>query len=181
MSTRSPSRRSLRRPIPPLIFLLVLALIALGVWWKVLERAEERRAAEAPPTCPSATAPVSLDPASVEIRVYNASNIEGLAARVGNELQGRGLKVRSVANDPTDRDVQGVGEIRFGELGRSQALYVAANFPGLVSVPDGRPGPVVDVALGPGYTGLLPAEQVPAAYATAVTAAASTSASCTPS
>lgn len=178
-STRSPSRRSLRRPIPPLIFLLVLALIALAVWWKVLGRAEEQQAANPLPSCSTAsTAPPSVDPATVEIRVYNASNVEGLAGQVGNELQGRGLRVSYVANDPTDRDVQGVGEVRFGELGRTQALYVAANFPGLVTVVDDRPGPVVDVALGPGYAGLVPAEQVPAAYAIAVSAAASSSASC---
>lgn len=178
-AARAPVRRALRRPIPPLIFLLVLALIALGVWWKVLERDEVERAANAPTPCPtSTTAPFTLDPALVEIRVYNASNIEGLAGRVSNELRSRGLKVSVVANDPSATDVQGVGEIRFGELGRNQALYVAANFPGLRTVPDARPGPVVDVALGPGYVALVPAEQVPAAYATAVSAAASSAASC---
>ena len=41
---RPPVRaRSGRRPIPPLIFLLVLALAALGVWWNVLRQDAERR------------------------------------------------------------------------------------------------------------------------------------------
>lgn len=176
-STRSPSRRSLRRPIPPLIFLLLLALIALGVWWKVLGQAEEREAADAPRSCATSTsAPASVDPTAVEVRVYNASSIEGLAAQVSNELRGRGLTVSRTANDPSDRLVEGVGEIRYGVNGAGQALYVAANFPGLVRVPDDRPGPVVDVALGPGYAGLVPAEEVPAAYATAMSAAASSAA-----
>lgn len=174
----APPRRSLRRPIPPLIFLLVLALFALGVWWKVLQRDEERRA-NMPDRCATLTAaPLSVDPATVQIRVYNASDIEGLAAQVGEELRSRGLQITEVANDPTDRDVQGVGEIRFGQEGRSQALFVAANFPGLLSVPDTRSNEVVDVALGPGFAGLVPPDQVPAAVATAQSEAATSAANC---
>lgn len=170
-----PTRRNLRRPIPPLIFLLVLALFALGVWWKVLQRDEERQAAAPNPCAPVSTAPVSVNPAAVQIRVYNASEVEGLAAQVGTELRGRGMQVTEVANDPTDRDVQGIGEIRFGPEGRSQALFVAANFPGLLAVPDTRSNAVVDVALGPGYAGLVPPEQVLPAF---TSAQATSSASC---
>ncbi len=174
----APSRRSVRRPIPALIFLLVLALVALGVWWKVLERDQDRQAA-APQPCPTVSAaPASVDPAAVQIRVYNASSVEGLAAQVGDELRGRGMQIITVTNDPSGRDVQGVGEIRFGSTGTSQALYVAANFPGLTRRPDARPGPVVDVALGPEYAGLTPAEQVPAAFTSAQAAAAAGSATC---
>lgn len=174
----APSRRSWRRPIPPLIFLLVLALVAVGVWWQVLQRDEERRAAAPDPCATADAAPVSVDPAAVQIRVYNASDIEGLAAQVGTELQVRGLQVTEVANDPTERDVQGIGEIRFGQRGRSQALLVAANFPGLLSVPDTRSNAIVDVALGPGYAGMVPPEQVPAALASAQAAAATSASNC---
>jgi len=161
-----------------LIFLLVLALFALGVWWKVLQRDEERLAA-VPDPCAVLSAPaVSADPAAIQIRVYNASDIEGLAAQVRTELVGRGLQVTEIANDPTDRDVQGVGEIRFGPRGRSQAALVAANFPGLLSVLDIRSNAVVDVALGPGYAGMVPPEQVPAALASAQSAAATSAANC---
>ena len=39
---RPPVRpRSGRRPLPPLIFLLVLALAALGVWWNVLRQEKQ--------------------------------------------------------------------------------------------------------------------------------------------
>lgn len=174
----APPRRSLRRPIPALIFLLVLALVAVGVWWQVLQRDEERLAAEPDPCATASAAPVAVDPAAVQIRVFNASEVEGLAAQVGTELVGRGLQVTEVANDPTDRDVQGIGEIRFGRGGSSQALFVAANFPGLLSVPDTRSNAVVDVALGPGFVGLVPLEQVPAAYATAQSQAAASAANC---
>lgn len=177
-STRAPSRRSLRRPIPPLIFLLVLALLALGVWWQVLQRDEERIAAAKPPCLSLSPGAPPIDPASVQLRVYNASRTEGLAMAVGAELSSRGLQVVGVANDPVDRDVQGVGEIRFGPAGVAQAIFIAANFPELLRVPDTRSDPVVDVAIGPGYTGLLPAEQVPAAYAAMQSAAVTSAANC---
>lgn len=178
-STRAPSRRSLRRPIPPLIFLLVLALLALGVWWKVLQRDEERLAAAAPPCLSISAGAPAIDPATVQLRVYNASSTEGLAMAVGNELSSRGLQVVDVDNDPLDREVQGVGEIRFGPTALAQAIYIAANFPELLQVPDTtRSDTVVDVAIGPGYAGLVPPEQVPAAYAAAQSAAVSSAASC---
>jgi hypothetical protein len=45
---RPPVRpRSGRRPLPPLIFLLVLALAALGVWWNVLRQEKQEIAEEA--------------------------------------------------------------------------------------------------------------------------------------
>ncbi|MGI8691827.1 MAG: LytR C-terminal domain-containing protein [Geodermatophilaceae bacterium] len=178
MSATPPPRRSLRRPIPPLIFLLVLALVALGVWWKVLQRDEERQAAAPDPCAPVSAAPVSVDPAAVQIRVYNASSVEGLAAQVSNELRGRGMQVTDVGNDPTERDVQGVGEVRFGQAGSNEALFVAANFPGLLPVPDTRADTVVDVALGPAYAGMVPPEQVPAAFTLAQSQAASSAAAC---
>lgn len=179
MSSRAPVRRSLRRPIPPLIVLLLLALIAIGVWWKVLERDQEQQAAAAPPSCSTATsAPATVDPTAVQVRVYNASTTEGLAGQVANELRARGMQVNYIANDPSGRSVEGVGEVRFGDVGRNQALYLAANFPGLVAVLDERPGPIVDVALGPGYAALVPAEQVPAAYAAAAASAAASASSC---
>jgi len=174
----APARRNLRRPIPALIFLLVLALFAVGVWWKVLQRDEERRAAAPDPCIPGTAAPFSVDPATVQIRVYNASDVEGLAAQVRTELLGRGMQVTEVANDPTDRDVQGVGEVRFGDLGRSQAMFVAANFPGLLSVPDTRSNAVVDIVLGPGFAGMVPPEQVPAALSSAQSAAVTSASGC---
>src|SRR3954449_8973896 len=80
---RPPVRaRSGRRPIPPLIFLLVLCLAALFVWWNVFgDEAERERSKEA--ACASTAAAVpSLDPGTVTVRVLNASDISGLASKV---------------------------------------------------------------------------------------------------
>ena len=173
------SRRPLRRPIPALIFLLVLALLAVGVWWRVLQRHAEDLA-NAPDPCAAVTgAPGDLDPAQVQIRVYNATATEGLATRVGAELARRGLKVTDVGNDPLSRPVEGIGQIRYGMQGSNQATFVAANFPGLVFVLDSRTNSVVDVVLGPEFSAMVPPDQVPAALAaTQASTAASRSANC---
>lgn len=170
-------RSTRRRPIPALLLLLVLGLVALAVWWQVLQKAEADSAAAPPPPPPCAPlvpAPDTVDPAGVQVRVYNASKVVGLAATVGNELGERLIRVIDVRNDPSGRAVEGIGEIRYGVNGRVQALWVASNFPGIRAVSDERPGPVVDVALGPDYDRLVPVDEVQVAYEAGRAAAIST-------
>ncbi|MBA3523530.1 MAG: LytR C-terminal domain-containing protein [Geodermatophilaceae bacterium] len=161
-------RAGRRRPIPALLLLLVLGLVALGVWWQVLQKAEADSAAPpppAPPCAPLTPAPDTVDPAAVEVRVYNASDQRGLAAIVGAELGERRLRVIVVGNDPSAQVVEGSGEIRYGTNGRVQALWIAANFPRMIAVADARPGSVIDIALGPAYDDdLTPVEEVQRAY-----------------
>lgn len=174
-------RTGRRRPIPALLFLLVLGLVALAVWWQVLQKAEaDSAAAPPPPPCaPIVPAPETVDPAGIEVRVYNASKVEGLAATVSTELGERRLRVIEVRNDPSGRTVEGIGEIRYGVNGRVQALWIAATFPGMRAVSDNRPGPVVDIALGPSYEALTPPDQVQVAYDAARVAASTAGADCT--
>ena len=161
---RPPVRpRSGRRPLPPLIFLLVLALAALGVWWNVL-RAEENKREEAAGTneacATDEAAPVeALDPASVNVRVLNATDTAGLATDVADELRARGFVVDEVANDQTGRDVTGPGEIRHGSRGNAAAAYMALVLPGAGDYPDTRATAQVDLVLGPEF-------QFPASLAT---------------
>src|SRR3954465_11469429 len=115
---RPPVRpRSGRRPLPPLIFLLVLALAALGVWWNVLRTEGQKQQAEEQACASAQAAPPSLDPATVSVRVFNATDQSGLAGTVATELQSRGFVVDEIANDSSGRTVTGVGEIRHGPRG----------------------------------------------------------------
>lgn len=171
---RPPVRaRSGRRPLPPLIFLLVLAIAALGVWWNVFrtdaaQREQEERA------CASAdAAPPALDPASVSVRVFNASDTGGLAQQVADELANRGFTVAEVANDPSGREVAGVGEVRHGPAGDEVARFVAVYMPGAGDWEDTRATQQVDLVLGPGFTfpdSLATPEAVAAALAPATDA-----------
>jgi LytR cell envelope-related transcriptional attenuator len=171
---RPPVRpRSGRRPLPPLIFLLVLALAALGVWWNVLRQEKQETAAEQEEACATveAAAP-SLDPATITLRVFNATDTAGLASTVAAELQGRGFIVEEIANDSSGRAVTGVGELRHGPRGAEAAEFVRLTMPGAGDYPDTRATEVVDVVIGPEFTALATADEVAAALAPVASAAA---------
>jgi hypothetical protein len=172
---RPPVRpRSGRRPLPPLIFLLVLALAALAVWWNVLRQDKEDDARQAA-ACASASAsapPTGLEPGAIHLRVFNATETAGLAQTVASALQERGFVVDEVANDSSGREVTGVGELRHGPRGADAADYVRLFVPKSDDYPDTRATAQVDVVVGPEFTTLASAEEVAAALAPATGAAA---------
>jgi hypothetical protein len=170
---RPPVRpRSGRRPLPPLIFLLVLALAALGVWWNVL-RQEKQHVEEQQAACATAEpAAPSLDPATVNLRVFNATDTAGLAQSVASALQERGFVVDEIANDSSPRTVTGVGELRHGARGTDNANFVRLVLPGAGDYLDTRATEVVDVVIGPDFTALATPEDVAAALAPVKDAAA---------
>jgi hypothetical protein len=163
---RPPVRpRSGRRPLPPLIFLLVLALAAGAVWWNVLRQDRERKAEEAAACASAEAVPPSLDPTTVSVRVFNATDEAGLAQKVAADLKTLGFAVTEVANDPTDREVTGTGEVRHGRRGDDQAAFLAVYLPGAADYPDVRATEIVDLVIGPDYAGLATPEEVAAALA----------------
>jgi hypothetical protein len=161
---RPPVRaRSGRRPLPPIIFLLVLAVAALGVWWNVLRQDDARTAAKAAACTSAAEAPPSLDPSTLSVRVYNATDKAGLATQVAQQLQKLGFVVAEVANDPTSRQVTGVGEVRHGPRGREAAAYLRVYLRGAGDYLDTRATAQVDLVIGPDFTSLARPEDVAAA------------------
>ena len=163
-ASRPPVRaRSGRRPIPPLIFLLVLAVAALLVWWNVLHKDAAQSGSSAAACSSAAKAPPSMDPKTVHLRVLNATDQAGLAQDVGSQLQQRGFVIDEVGNDSTGRKVSGVGEIRHGPRGTGTASYVALYVHGATDYKDTRATAQVDVVVGPGFAGIASPEQVAAA------------------
>jgi cbb3-type cytochrome oxidase subunit 3 len=149
---RPPVRaRSGRRPLLPLVFLLVLALIALGVWWNVFRQDADLKAEQAAACEEAEAAPPALDPATVSVRVYNASDQGGLAQSVADDLSARGFTVAEVANDSSGREVTGVGEVRHGPSGKGTAAFLALYLPGAGSYQDTRATQQVDLVLGPDF------------------------------
>lgn len=165
---RPPVRpRSGRRPLPPLIFLLVLALAALATWWYVL-RQEKEQVAQEEQACQSAKAAApSLDPATIHLRVLNATDTAGLATTVGSSLSERGFVVDEVGNDDSGREVTGVGELRYGPAGKETAAYVHVYVPDAGDFQDIRADQTVDVVIGPDFDKLATPEDVTAALAPA--------------
>jgi hypothetical protein len=170
---RPPVRpRSGRRPIPPLIFLLVLALAGLAVWWNVLQQDSERREAKEAACATAEAAPPSLDPATISVRVYNATDEGGLAQAVADALKARGFTVAEIANDPTEREVTGTGEIRYGRRGEDAASFLSVFLPGAGDYLDVRADASVDLVIGPEFSTLATPEEVAAALVPASSAAA---------
>jgi hypothetical protein len=160
-SGRPPIRaRSGRRPIPPLIFLLVLAVGALLVWWNVLHRDEATQGSTSAACASAAKPPPNLDPHTVHLRVLNATDRAGFAQDVAAKLQQRGFVVDEVGNDSSGRTVSGVGEVRHGARGDQQAAYVAVYVPSAQDYTDTRATAVVDVVIGPQFSDIASAEQV---------------------
>ncbi|TFV53194.1 LytR C-terminal domain-containing protein [Blastococcus sp. TF02A_35] len=155
--------RSGRRPLPPLIFLLVLAVAAAAVWWTVIRQDRALQAEEAAACAEAEEAPPALDPGTVSVRIFNATDEAGLAQRVSDQLGARGFTIGEVANDSSEREVQGVGEVRYGSRGRDQARFLGAYAPGVELHQDTRATSEVDLVLGPEFTGLAAEEEVAAA------------------
>jgi hypothetical protein len=161
---RPPVRaRSGRRPIPPLVFLLVLALAALGVWWNVLREDAERREVAAAACSSAAAAIPSLDPAEVTVRVLNASNLSGRARQVADALQNRGFVISEVGNHGTNREVTGVGEVRYGPRGRDAGRFLSLQAPRVNLYQDTRANATVDLVIGPEWDQLASPDQIQSA------------------
>ncbi len=173
-SDRPPVRaRSGRRPVPGLIFLLVLALAALGVWLNVLRQDAAMDQAQAAACDSAEEAPPSLDPTTVTLRVFNATTTAGLANTAAESLQARGFTVSEIGNDPNpDLEVTGVGELRYGRRGAENAAFVRVFLPTIGDRPDTRADAIVDVVLGPEFGQLASPEEVAAALAPAASASA---------
>jgi hypothetical protein len=134
------------------------------VWWNVLRQDDAKRDAQADgEACATAGVVAAVDPATITLRVFNATDEAGLAGTVATEMQTRGFAVDEVANDPSDREVTGPGEIRHGPRGAEAAAYLALYLPGATTYEDTRATEIVDLVLGPEYAGLASADEVAAA------------------
>jgi hypothetical protein len=153
--------RRARRPVPALILLAALSVLTLVVWWQVLHRGPDSVGAQTTCQAPTLTA-IALDPRTVKLRVYNATERLGLAKGVADQLRKRGFSIAATSNDPLggSRRVQGVGELRYGPGGANQALLTSLYFPGIRLSQDPRTDAIVDVAIGPGYKTVANAAQV---------------------
>jgi hypothetical protein len=164
-----------RRPIPALIFLLLLSLLAAIVWWRVLHRAQQTGTGRTSSSCaqPSGTAARTVLPAPSKVRVtvLNGNGKSGLAASVSRQLRARGFKIATYGNDDP---VAGVGEVRYTAAYAPAATVVHAYFPGAVLVVRSVTPSGVTVSLGAKFKAVATSAQVKVALAKASAAPAPT-------
>ena len=179
MPDRVSARRSTsyrrRRPMPAVILMTVLGLVAAVVWFRTLDTAKERTdAACAPPQAvageqqpPGEVLAVNalddvdpLPPDAVRVRVLNANGQRGQAGLVAGVLTadlGFG-KAAEPGNDPVyqDFDMDCHAQIRFGANGVAAGRTLSLVVPCAELVRDARPDDTVDLALGKQFDALRP-------------------------
>lgn len=149
MSSAARGRR--RRAV--VTILLVLLLIFYAAWYALSYiRADTASRQRTPAVAQSVTCTTS--PKQVEVNVYNATNRDGLAARVAADLRARGFSIKTVANDPKKRKVTGRGQLRYGRAGATDAKLVALHVGPVEKLVDSRARTTVDVVLGPDFAQL---------------------------
>lgn len=173
-----------RRPLPALLFILVLGIVASIVWLRVMTSDSDATGAahcdppppQSTPTTPATEPPPSpatlgkpqevdfLDrtvpapPDRVLVRVLNASNTRGAAGMVTETLRTFGFtQVAEPGNDAIyGGDMTCRAQIRFGPQGESAARTLSLVEPCAELVRDDRQDATVDVAIGDGFDGLNP-------------------------
>lgn len=171
---RAPRYRK-RRPLPALIMLGLLGLVATVVWLNVANKEPQAQGVRcepgapatatsgqsAPPPRPEAGQHVDqagLDqtagapPDQVGVKVLNAGTQRGKAGLVSEGLKQLGFtQVGQPSDDPVfypSKDMKCRGQIRFGQQGSSAARTVSLLDPCLELIKDNRQDASVDVVIG---------------------------------
>jgi hypothetical protein len=154
-----------RRPLPALIFLLALCLLAALVWWRVLNRDSGHAAAK--PTCSTTTqAPKVLpQPQAISVTVLNSTKRNGIARLARTALIKDGFQIPgAAANDQQSLGGHGVipqvAEIRYGPTATDGARLLAYYLPGSKLVATTSTDSTVVVSLGTKYTTVAAATTV---------------------
>ncbi len=161
-----------RRPLPALVFLLVLSVLTAIVWWRVLHRPDASSSTASPP---ATTAPLSCTPGGKAIRlpapssvlvvVLNGANRYQLATQVTGQLKARGFRTGTPNDAPSI--ISGTAEIQFSAAGRANATLLSYYVPGARLVAGSSAGSSVTLVLGTGFKTLAAQAAVDKAVANA--------------
>ena len=161
----APRRYRRRRPTWHIVVAIAVAvLVVVGLIFGIVKMFSGSSEPEAvaptpnPSPCVTATAsPAQSPPAIARVRVnpYNGTKTPGLAGTTAQTLRARGFTIKEVGNAVGNRDITGVGELRYGPKGKASAQLLEYYFPGAILVPDGRSKRVVDVIIGSGFTAVV--------------------------
>ncbi|MEO8888869.1 MAG: LytR C-terminal domain-containing protein [Jatrophihabitantaceae bacterium] len=157
-----------RRPLPALVFLLALSLLAALVWWRVLHRDDGQAAPKA--ACPTTQAPKALpQPEAISVTVLNSTKRNGIARIARAALIKDGfLSPAAAANDQTTKvAIPGVAEIRYGPTAVDAGKLLAYYLPGATLVATASTDSTVVVSLGTKYTAVAAPAAVSRALKTA--------------
>lgn len=114
-----------------------------------------------PPCLPSVPGqidgPLPIEYPQIELRIFNASGVGGVATASQTVLNRRGFAVNTLGDWDSP---QPVNQLRFGREGIVAAYTVAAHFPAIQMILDDRPDSSVDLVVGENYDEPLPVSEV---------------------
>jgi hypothetical protein len=153
----------MRRPLPAVIALAALLLLAAIVWWRVLNR-DSGDAAAGCPTQPAPAASTLPAPSLVTVQVLNATKRSGIAEKARSALVDAGFNSPdAAANDKPKTHVRGVAQIRYGSAGEGGAKLLLFYLPKAKLVTTEAKSATVVVSLGKRYKGIESPSSVAAA------------------
>ena len=148
-----------RRPVPALLALIALLVLAGLVWWRVLHRGSGQAQARPPKSCATHSSPTpSSSPAlpapnAVRIVVLNSTNRPGIAGKAQAALVKDGFRSpRPAANDVAHYNkIRAVAQIRYGPDAKRAATLLHYYLPGSVLRQIHGQREVVTISLGKRY------------------------------
>ncbi|MFZ1578139.1 MAG: LytR C-terminal domain-containing protein [Nostocoides sp.] len=159
-ATRTAGHPQRTRQIRAAIVLIVALAFLGGAFYQAYSYIQDD--SETPTTlasdCATGTAEQPIaKPSTVIVNVYNATDTVGLAAGVARSMRERGYEVGEIDNDPLEKSIKGVAEIRYGDSGRAAARSVRLAVRDAKLINDKRTDETVDLVIGDGYEKLSPA------------------------
>ncbi|HVV10064.1 envelope integrity protein Cei [Amycolatopsis sp.] len=166
-----------RRPLPALIVIAVLGLVAMAVWVRAISSRsdiDELLRCDPAPTPAQGMTYTSLShsalddtapipPEKIAVKVLNASQARGQASITTESLRELGFtQIGAPENDPAypnGVEAKCHGQIRFGDNGVSAARTLSLVLPCVELVKDTRADASVDVSIGSGFGDVRPTQQ----------------------
>lgn len=135
-----------------LLTILISWLMLIGVAPSPFARsftADEHAQVSSETACPPEGA-LTVPFPQITARVYNSTNVGGLAGNVGGTLSAAGVVVSATGN--WEEYYDGVGFLVAGPSGLEEAFTLQLALPGMVVLMDNRTDAVVDVVIGGTFT-----------------------------
>ena len=155
-------RRMYRRIRTAVTLVLLIGVVVWAAWyaWRVVTEptatGNEDGPATQTPVCAVAVPTEAPPPEEISVNVYNGTSRNGLASQVAREMREQGYVILDVANDPLNRSVTGVAEVRAADPRNLAVVLILSQFPGAAFVQDQRSDEVIDVVLGEQFEAIGP-------------------------
>jgi hypothetical protein len=160
-------RRRYRRIRSTITLVVLIGLVAWAGWyaWNVVTEPaatdDEPEVVAEQPLCAVAVPTDAPPPEEININIYNGTDRNGLASQIAREMREQGYVILDVANDPLNRSVAGVAEVRAADVDDLSVQLIMSQVPGAAFVADERTDDAIDIVLGEEFEAIGPQDPEP--------------------